>query len=347
MFRPIFPGLQALFRVRPSKQSQAQSIQYARLSGPAVYDNVAIYFVHDTTETVPVPLTLEEAVAGGAVSIHETGTVNQLQINNGGATEVFVQAGDLVKGGLQDRVLSADLLLPPRSGEVVLTVFCVESGRWRARGAEDVGKFSSAKSAMPSHAAKVKMRAAAPWHKESGWQAGPTQAEIWAEVHNTQSKLAKSVGASVRACASLSSLQLSLETNELNAARAPFSEALRGAGDSSTDTVGATFMINGKIRSSDIYASNALFRKMWPKLLSAAAADAISEKDAPATVAPTLDAVQTFLRSALSLPESERRMNHHTRLATRQDDDLLYAELRRADGTWVHRNYLALEAAAP
>ncbi|MGO9785418.1 MAG: ARPP-1 family domain-containing protein [Stellaceae bacterium] len=50
---------------------------------------------------------------------------------------MFAQAGDIVKGGQQDRALTASLLLPPRSGRTRLAVFCVEHGRLskcRARG---------------------------------------------------------------------------------------------------------------------------------------------------------------------------------------------------------------------
>jgi len=38
---------------------------------------------------------------------------------------------------------------------------------------------------------------------------------------------------------------------------------------------------------------------------------------------------------------TERAINASVRLATRDGDASLYAETRRADGSWVHRNYLA------
>jgi hypothetical protein len=34
-------------------------------------------------------------------------------------------------------------------------------------------------------------------------------------------------------------------------------------------------------------------------------------------------------------------LNASVRLAIRDSDNSLYAETRRADGSWVHRNYLA------
>ena len=130
-----------------------------RLSGPIVHDNLAIYLVHGAATAGAVPLTLQEALAKGTVKVHETGSVNELTVENVGNDEVFVQAGDIVKGGRQDRVLSVDLLLPPRSGQVSIAAFCVEHGRWSGRGKEDARQFASAVDAMPSLKAKMAMRA--------------------------------------------------------------------------------------------------------------------------------------------------------------------------------------------
>src|ERR1700755_87366 len=84
-----------------------------RISGPVVHENLAIYLIHGKSASGPVPLTLDEALAKRIVKVHETGNVNELQIENLGTEEVFVQSGDIVKGGQQDRVLSVSLLLPP------------------------------------------------------------------------------------------------------------------------------------------------------------------------------------------------------------------------------------------
>ena len=264
-----------------------------QVSGPIVHDNLAIYLVHGSGGGGGVPLTLQEALAKGAVKVHETGSVNALTVENTGKDEVYVQAGDIVKGGQQDRVLSVDLLLPPRSGEVSIAAFCVEHGRWTARGNEDARQFSSAASAMPSHEAKVAMRAyavaAAPSPADApgrtyglcGWRRRGTEPEeIWSTVRKTQDSLSRSVGAPVAAPASPSSLQLSLENEKLKQAQTAYIAALQGAGETGNDIVGYVFAINGKINSGDVYASNALFRKMWSKLLAANVTEAISVKDA-------------------------------------------------------------------
>jgi hypothetical protein len=324
-----------------------------QVSGPIVHENLAIYLVHGSGGGGAVPLTLQEALATGTVKVHETGSVNELTVENTGKDEVYVQAGDIVKGGQQDRVLSVDLLLPPRSGEVSIAAFCVEHGRWTARGNEDVRQFSSAASAMPSHEAKVAMRAyavtaAAPPADASaltmayaGGGVGESQQEIWSTVRKTQDSLSRSVGALVAAPASPSSLQLSLENDKLKQAQTAYIAALQGAGEAGDDIVGYVFAINGKINSGDIYAANALFRKMWSKLLAANVTEAISVKEAAGAAPPSVKDVEAFLAAASSGVKAERAINASVRLAILDGDASLYAETRRADGSWVHRNYLA------
>ena len=87
-----------------------------RVSGPHTHENLAVYFIHGASTPGPVPLTLQEALDKGSVRVLETGTVNELKIENTGEEEVFIQSGDIVKGGKQDRVLRMSFVLPPKSG---------------------------------------------------------------------------------------------------------------------------------------------------------------------------------------------------------------------------------------
>src|SRR5208337_4758299 len=129
------------------------------ISGPFTHGNLAIYFVHGGNAPGPVPLTLQEAMAKGTVRVVETGSVNELRIENSGDEDVFIQSGDIVKGGRQDRVLTVSFVLPPKSGEVPVAAYCVEHGRWSQRGAEDAGHFASSYNSIPSREAKLAMKA--------------------------------------------------------------------------------------------------------------------------------------------------------------------------------------------
>ena len=134
------PGLLA---ISLAAGAVAQTSDTNRISGPLVHENLAVYFIHGSSARGKVPLTLEEALASGGVKVRETSNVNQLEIENLGDDEVFVQSGDIVKGGKQDRTLMVSLLLPPHSGSFPIASFCVEEGRWTPRGREDARNFST------------------------------------------------------------------------------------------------------------------------------------------------------------------------------------------------------------
>ena len=56
----------------------------------------------------------------------------------------------------------------PHSGAIPIDSFCVESGRWSARGAEDPKVFSSAAAALPSRTAKLAVAGALAKRPEGG-----------------------------------------------------------------------------------------------------------------------------------------------------------------------------------
>lgn len=330
-----------------------------RVSGPIVHQNLAIYLIHGKSASGAVPLTLDEALAKRTVKVHETGNVNELQIENLGADEVFVQSGDIVKGGQQDRVLTVSLILPPKSGRIPIASFCVEQGRWAARGKEDVKTFATASAVVPSREAKIAMKApvAAVAAADpvptgglrrgdarlalTGSDTGSRQQQVWAKVRKVQEGLSSNLGTTVNAVASQTSLQLALENEKLKDAQAAYLAALKSAGEKESDVIGYVFAVNGKLNSAEVYPSNGLFRKMWPKLLQASVTEAIGDKNAGGAATPTREAASAFLDEAAKGQASEKPLPAQVRLETRATDNAFYFETRRASGAWVHRSYLA------
>jgi hypothetical protein len=90
-------------------------------------------------------------------------------------------------------------------------------------------------------------------------------------------KLAKNVGKPVADVASPSSYQLTLEDKDLLAKIDTYVKAIKPALDGKDDAIGFVIAINGKVEGAEVYGSAALFRKLWPKLLEAAATDALAE----------------------------------------------------------------------
>ena len=66
----------------------------------------------------------------------DSGAVNNLTVQNKSTDTIYLMAGDVVKGGNQDRVLAQDMVLPPRT-LANIEVFCVEHGRWNYEGEEN------------------------------------------------------------------------------------------------------------------------------------------------------------------------------------------------------------------
>jgi len=320
----------------------AQNSEPVRLTGPVSHDNLAIYFVHGASKSGPVPLTLAEAMAQRVVQVRETGNVNSLEIENLGDRDVFVQAGDIVKGGQQDRTLTVSLLLPPKSGRIPIASFCVEHGRWSARAGEDVRTFSTSAVTVSSREMKLAMQAPAPATSGSGaMDTNDRQQKVWDGIRREQAKLSAATGANISAPASATSLQLALENKQLAETRNAYVAALKPAGEQGDDIVGYVFAVNGKINSAEIYVSNGLFRKMWPKMLDASATEAIGQKHESKDAAPTVDTVTAFLAGVDGGRASEKPLNFGVRRVTRETAQAVMFETAPAAAPWVHRSYLA------
>ncbi|HJZ80568.1 MAG TPA: DUF6569 family protein, partial [Pyrinomonadaceae bacterium] len=237
-----------------------------RLEGPFTHGNLSVFLIHGKDRIKGATfITLQEALVQRKVIVRETRSVNELTIENVSSEEVYVQSGDIVKGGAQDRMFATDLILPPRSGKVPISAFCVENGRWSQRGNESSTVFNSSANSVASREVKLAAKM-----KES-------QGDVWKEVSVAQDKLSTNVGQRVNGAASPSSFQLALENQQVQANADNYVNALDGLLDTRPDVIGYAFAINGRINSADVYASSALFRKLWPKLLKASAIEAVAE----------------------------------------------------------------------
>ena len=237
------------------------------VAGPYTHENLSIFLLTgadalEGNRFIP----LDEALEQKCVTVHETGNVGQLEVENlSELFDLYIQAGDVVKGGRQDRTLGVDFVLPAKSGRVPIPSFCVESGRWHRRAAEEAGSFSSSKSYLSSK----KLRMAAKLSKSQG--------DVWQKVAETQEDLSASLDKPLYAAASPTSYQLTVEDEDLQKRKETYRTALARIIEDKPDAVGYAFVINGEINTADIYGSRILFRKLWSKLLDATVVEAISE----------------------------------------------------------------------
>lgn len=313
-----------------------------RVFGPFAHKNLAVFFVRGGgLRGGRSYLTLEEAMGRGLVRVHETGEVNVLAFENLSAGEdVFAQAGDVVKGGRQDRALAVDVVVRAGAGRVPVEVFCVEQGRWSERaGAAGGGEGVDMASAftMSEMISTPDLRTAV---RELA-----SQTAVWAGVERAQERLAAGVGGDVRSAESATSLPMTLEGEKVSESVETYVASLARAAEGRGDVVGFVFAINGRIGGGDIYASPALFRKLWPRLLRSAAVEAVAGLALETSDAATVEAVRDFLADAEAAGGvvQERFVSERVRMAKSEGARGILWETRdlAGDAPWLHRNYAA------
>jgi hypothetical protein len=285
----------------PAGPPKAESPAVKSVSGPFTQGNLTIFLLHGA-DVLPgkTILTLQEALTEKKAVVHETSQVNELSVENtSGDALLFIQSGDIVKGGKQDRAIAFDMLLPPKSGKVPIGSFCVEHGRWQQRGGEAAALFAGSTAQISGKELKGAVIG----------NNAMKQGEVWQEVSNTQAKLSKSAGKPIAAAASPSSLQLSLEDKQLNEKLTAYEKALVGAVDGKSDVIGMALCVNGNVTGAEVYGSAALFRKLWPKLLKSAATEAMADLDEKKKFEPaTAKAVDAFMAEAAAGAANEVQM---------------------------------------
>jgi hypothetical protein len=328
----------ARFRGGPQDRYAPRAITPApppyRITGPHSHDNLAVFFLHGPDQARGRNfLTLDEALEQKKVTVLETKNVTELAIENCATTEsVFIQAGEIVKGGQQDRAITVDMVVPPKSGKQPLPSYCVEQGRWSRRGAEDATRFGRSGDNLVGNDLKMAARNPA------------SQGEVWSQVARAQRQLNARLKSEVRNKDSATSLGLTLEDKKLLGAVDAYAKKLEPALGKQADVIGCAVAINGRVNNADVYASAELFRKLWPKLLKASAVEAVAARPPGNRPAPAVrpEAVAAFLAEAEKGKRSERQINKALKeLRLEADKYLLYETREAGKGPILRRSYLA------
>jgi hypothetical protein len=140
-----------------------------------------------------------------------------------------------------------------------------------------------------------------------------------------------------------SSLQLTLENKLVKDTADDYIKNLSSIINGKRDVIGFVFAINGQLNSADVYSSNALFAKLWPKMLEASAVEAFAELKADEKFAPAeTDVVKAFLRESHAGKAETKRVTTRTAVVKSETGENLFFETRdrSQNGKWVHRNYI-------
>jgi len=192
--------------------------------------------------------------------ISEGGSVPELRMTNFSGKVVLVVDGTELVGAKQNRIVNASFLIPPDS-ITRIPVSCVEQGRWQYRGRE----FGSSK----HFAAHSIRRGNAEFHKESLRQKrgyGSDQGQVWECVADMSHKMAAATPTGAM-------------NDIFEQKQASIDEYRKGISPERGQT-GAAFFINGIFQGIELFDRDATFGKMFPKLLSGVAVEAMMAQGA-------------------------------------------------------------------
>jgi hypothetical protein len=143
----------------PSENEVADLLRRCRVGTPVHYDGLSVFPILARVSG-PGYLSLDGAI--GQLAIEETGTVSQVRIRNRASRPVFIMAGEMLIGGKQNRMVSADVVIRPDE-TVIVSSYCIEEGRWDNRASS----FSSRKSLVTP---EIRARAANSADQRSVWE---------------------------------------------------------------------------------------------------------------------------------------------------------------------------------
>lgn len=304
---PIF--LLSVCNGKSNRGTNEPPVYYASRDSLYTYKNLTIFLIRGENELLRDYLTLEEAMEQKKITLHETGNVGELSVDNTSSYYIFIMAGDIVKGGRQDRTISEDIVLSPNDKKIPLKSFCVEQSRWSGRGVESDAVFSSSEKTLNNKALKVAARTE------------KNQGKVWEEVSNYQTKASEKVQAEVKSNASPTSLQLTLENDKIKSSISEYVNALQAAFDNKNDVLGFAFFINGKISTVEIFGNATIFKKLQKKLLEAAASEAFEQYDENIKFeAPTLSMLKSFMENSEKGTETTRQTSTNMIEYTKKTD---------------------------
>jgi len=244
---------------------------------PRVFEKLAIYpLAADAVADDSKYEHLDKAVSKKTVVITEwgSGTVPNLKVANKGKGKVFVMTGEIMTGARQDRMSAHDVLLAPGSGAVKLPVYCVEQGRWVSKGE----RFAAGHTA-----GTMKLRKSA--------VAKSSQGQIWSDV------AAKSAESGVRSATG--TMQAVYDNAQLGNKIKSYEKAFADLPARTPNMVGFVVAVGGRLETADLFANPPLLDGLWQKLVKAAATDAVTNEQDPASQ-PTADQVRAFLGAGIA-----------------------------------------------
>jgi hypothetical protein len=229
-----------------------------RVGEPIRYKALAVFPLFSSPEGHVEYVLSGEAIAGGSVHIEEVsegGSVPTLLVTNEGGSRVLLLEGEELRGAKQNRVLNTSVLVGANS-KTTIPVSCVEQGRWRYKSRKFVGGDSYSSSKL-----RYYLKRSVSESLDAGRGHSSDQMAVWNEV----SRQAQCLGTSSDTGAMSDSFESFRE--QLN----DFREHLKYVEGAS----GVAIALGKQIVALDVYDKPSTCRKVWDRLLTGVAMDAL------------------------------------------------------------------------
>ena len=220
----------------------------------------------DPGSRIPHPdcVLLDDALTSGAAEITEVskqGSVPELRFVNRGPKPVLIIDGQELLGAKQNRIVNLTILAPPET-TLTIPVSCVESGRWSARSRA----FSAAPRTQYASGRALRVAQVTKSIVDEGVRMSD-QAAVWANIAHTSARL--------KASSSTGAMEAIFEQH------AAFIDRCVDAFKPLDGQVGVMFAVNESILGLDLFDDAATLKRVLPKLVRAAAVDALDRSSEP------------------------------------------------------------------
>jgi hypothetical protein len=322
-------------RANPSGTTELTlDVSADQVTGPYTHKNLAIFLITAATHDDRDFLTLDEGLTQGLVHVteQEQERVGELKIDNQSRQPLYLQEGERLQGGKQDRTILASLVIPPKSGPMSVPTFCVEQSRWQV-GAN--GRTFAAANNV----------ALAPKGVRGAAKVENSQSGVW-QVVGVQKKTAQ-----VRLSASNtnSSLNETFDSPRVQQDSQEYAKALAVALDESPEAVGVVILVNGEFEEANIYPNPGVFRKLCPRLIQSYAVQAMMLQDQTKRAAPSAAEMARLLKESEAGAGEKNRESRNIDTRNTLDVSALkdnrFRCVTRYEGKLIHWQVLAKTAA--
>lgn len=294
------------------------------IAKPITCNKISLFIISQTKKDTKKPqdfITLKEGLARGIVTVSEqkSATVGTLQVTNNSDKPLFIQGGDVVEGGQQDRAISVSLIIRPRT-TVDVPSLCVEPSRWTGQS-----QFRASKSYSCSNAMRLAILRR-------------NQGEVWEQVRQIKAQAEEIT----KQKSTTSSFTEEITNGQMRKAYDEYEKTFTKLVEQYPDALGLAYILNGEIYAIEFFQSHLLFKQTYPKLIKAYAKEAVlNTVSQEKTKTITEKEITEFLNDLHNSKPVYNECIGESQIIRVENDNGIYQEVIDSKSkTVIHRQYL-------